>query len=234
MVHEACAASLPRLDGAKPRARPASLMDRARAQGAMWASLPTVIQEKILDFVVVGREQSGVVKSNALSPRLVNKMFAAELKYHVDICQTKDPERFVRTALEQARLRSFSGASRPRVEACTADFYSSIYSGVYYFCTTPVTRPPRKDAALYEALLKEMPRELSLVSPQRHNGYLHFVAHAFKYLDRFYVHMYHGTALKTLFRKMRRRLFADYRRLFRRISLVLLTNLAEVRAAAAP
>ena len=209
-----------------------SPMDRAR--GAMWASLPTDIQTKILDFVVVGREQSGVVKSNALGPRLVNKMFAVELKYHVDICQTKDPERFVRTALEQARLRSFSGASRPRVEACTADFYSSIYSGVYYFCTTPVTRPPRKDAALYEALLKELPRELCLVSPQRHKGYLHFVAHAFKYLDRFYVHMYHGTALKTSFRKIRRRLFADYRRLFRRISLVLLTNLAEVRAAAAP
>ena len=210
-----------------------SLMDRAREP--MWESLPTVIQERIVDFVVVGREpNSGVVKPNALGPRLVNKMFAHELKYHVDICQTKDPERFVRTALEQARLRSFSGASRPRVEACTADFYSSIYSGVYYFCTTPVTRPPRKDAALYEALLKEMPRELSLVSPQLRKGFLHFVAHACKYLDRFYVHMYHGTALKTLFRKMRRRVCADYRRLLRRISLVLLTNLAEVRAAAAP
>ena len=200
---------------------------------ALWASLPTDIQTKILDFVVVGREpQSGGVKPNALGPRLVNKMFARELKYHVNICQTKDSERFVRTALEQMRLRYTRGRD-PR-DACTADFYSSIYSGVFYLCTTPVTRPPRKDAALYEALLKEMPRELSLVSPQRHKGYLHFVAHAFKYLDRFYVHMYHGTALKTLFRKMRRRLFADYRRLFRRISLVLLTNLAEVRAAAAP
>ena len=150
-------------------------MDRAREP--MWESLPTVIQERIVDFVVVGREpNSGVVKPNALGPRLVNKMFAHVLKYHVDICQTKDPERFVRTALEQARLRSFSGASRPRVEACTADFYASIYSGVYYFCTTPVTRPPRKDAALYEALLKEMPRELSLVSPQLRKGFLHFVA----------------------------------------------------------
>ena len=203
-----------------------SLMDRAREP--MWASLPTDIQTKILDFVVVGREQSGVVKPNALGPRLVNKMFAIELKYHVDICQTKDPERFVRTALEQSRLRMTRGR-----DACTADFYSSIYSGVYFLCTTPVTRPPRKDAALYEALLKELPRELSLVSPQRHKGFIHFVAHAFKYLDRFYVHMYHGTALKTSFRKIRRRLFADYRRLLRRISLVLLTNLAEVRAAAA-
>ena len=183
-----------------------SLMDRAREP--MWESLPTVIQERIVDFVVVGREpNSGVVKPNALGPRLVNKMFAHVLKYHVDICQTKDPERFVRTALEQARLRSFSGASRPRVEACTADFYSSIYSGVYYFCTTP---------------------------PQLRKGFLHFVAHACKYLDRFYVHMYHGTALKTSFRKIRRRVCADYRRLLRRISLVLLTNLAEVRAAAAP
>ena len=124
------------------------------------------------------------------------------------------------------------------MEACTADFYSSIYSGVYYFCTTPVTRPPRKDAALYEALLKEMPRELSLVSPQLHKGYLHFIAHAFKYLDRFYVRCFRnggtGPNLKTSFRKIRRRLFADYRRFLRRISLVLLTNLAEVRAAAAP
>ena len=209
-----------------------SLMDRAREP--MWESLPTVIQERIVDFVVVGREpNSGVVKPNALGPRLVNKMFAHVLKYHVDICQTKDPERFVRTALEQMRLRAARGIDASYRE-CTADFYSSIYSGVYFLCTTPVTRPPRKDAALYEALLKEMPRELSLVSPQLRKGFLHFVAHACKYLDRFYVHMYHGTALKTSFRKMRRRVCADYRRLLRRISLVLLTNLAEVRAAAAP
>ena len=196
----------------------------------MWNSLPTDIQTKIIDLVDVQREtNSGVVEPNALGPRLLNKLFAEELKYKVDLCQTKDPERFVRTAVEQARLRMTRGR-----DACTADFYSSIYSGVYYFCTTPVTRPPRKDAALYEALLKEMPRELSLVSPQLRKGFLHFVAHACKYLDRFYVHMYHGTALKTLFRKMRRRVCADYRRLLRRISLVLLTNLAEVRAAAAP
>ena len=207
----------------------------------MWNSLPTDIQTKIIDLVDVQREtNSGVVEPNALGPRLLNKMFAAQLKYKVDLCQTKDPERFVRTALEQARLRSFSGASRPRVEACTADFYSSIYSGVYYFCTTPVTRPPRKDAALYEALLKEMPKELSLVSPQHRKGYIHFVAHAFKYLDRYYVKLHvlkTGSslpALKTSFRKIRRRLCADYRRFLRRISLVLLTNLAEVRAAAAP
>ena len=172
---------------------------------------------------------------NALGPRLLNKMFAAELKCQVDICQTKDPERFVRTALEQARLRMTRGR-----DACTADFYSSIYSGVYFLCTTPVTRPPRKDAALYEALLKEMPRELSLMSPQLRKGYIHFVAHAFKYLDRYYVKLHvlkTGSslpALKTSFRKIRRRLCADYRRLLRRISLVLLTNLAEVRAAAAP
>ena len=196
----------------------------------MWNSLPTDIQTKIIDLVDVQREtNSGVVEPNALGPRLLNKMFAAQLKYKVDLCQTKDPERFVRTAVEQARLRMTRGR-----DACTADFYSSIYSGVFYLCTTPVTRPPRKDAALYEALLKEMPRELSLVSPQLRKGFLHFVAHACKYLDRFYVHMYHGTALKTLFRKMRRRVCADYRRLLRRISLVLLTNLAEVRAAAAP
>ena len=199
----------------------------------MWNSLPTDIQTKIIDLVDVQREtNSGVVEPNALGPRLLNKMFATLLKYHVDICQTKDPERFVRTALEQMRLRAARGIDASYRE-CTADFYSSIYSGVYFLCTTPVTRPPRKDAALYEALLKELPRELSLVSPQRHKGFIHFVAHAFKYLDRFYVHMYHGTALKTSFRKIRRRLFADYRRLLRRISLVLLTNLAEVRAAAA-
>ena len=198
----------------------------------MWNSLPTDIQTKIIDLVDVQREtNSGVVGPNALGPRLLNKMFAGQLKYKVDLCQTKDPERFVRTALEQARLRMTRGR-----DACTADFYSSIYSGVFYLCTTAVTRPPRKDAALYEALLKEMPRELSLVSPQLHKGYLHFVAHAFRYLDRFYVRLAaHGLpALKTSFRKIRRRLFADYRRLLRRISLVLLTNLAEVRAAAAP
>ena len=196
----------------------------------MWNSLPTDIQTKIIDLVDIEREMvTGVVKPNALGPRLANKMFARELKYQVDLRQAEDPQRFVRTALEQARLRITRGR-----DACTARFYSSIYSGVFYLCTTPVTRPPRKDAALYEALLKELPRELSLVSPQRHKGFIHFVAHAFKYLDRFYVHMYHGTALKTSFRKIRRRLFADYRRLLRRISLVLLTNLAEVRAAAAP
>jgi len=201
----------------------------------MWKSLPTDIQTKIIDLVDVQREtNSGVVEQNALGPRLVNKMFAQELKYQVDLCQTKDPERFVRTALEQMRLRYARG-----FDACTADFYSSIYSGVYYLCTKPVTRPPRMDAALYEALLKEMPRELPLVPPQLRKGFLHFVAHAFKYLDRFYVkrELFHGSslpALKTSFRKIRRRLFADYRRLLRRISLVLLTNLAEVRAAAAP
>ena len=198
----------------------------------MWNSLPTDIQTKIIDLVDVQREtNSGVVEPNALGPRLLNKMFAGELKYKVDLCQTKDPERFVRTALEQARLRITRGR-----DACTARFYSSIYSGVFYLCTTPVTRPPRRDAALYEALLKEMPSELSLVSPQLHKGYLHFVAHAFRYLDRFYVRLAaHGLpALKTSFRKIRRRLCADYRRLLRRISLVLLTNLAEVRAAAAP
>ena len=203
-----------------------------RRARAMWNSLPTDIQTKIIDLVDVQREaNSGVVEPNALGPRLLNKMFAAELKYQVDLCQTKDPERFVRTALEQARLRMTRGR-----DACTADFYSSIYSGVFYLCTTPVTRPPRLDAALYEALLKEMPRELSLVSPQLHKGYLHFVAHAFRYLDRFYVRLAARglPALKTSFRKIRRRLCADYRRLLRRISLVLLTNLAEVRAAAAP
>ena len=200
----------------------------------MWNSLPTDIQTKIIDLVDVQREtNSGVVEPNALGPRLLNKLFAEELKYQVDLCQTKDPERFVRTAVEQARLRMTRGR-----DACTADFYSSIYSGVFYLCTTPVTRPPRKDAALYEALLKEMPRELSLVSPQHRKGYIHFVAHAFRYLDRFYVRCFRnggtGPNLKTLFRKIRRRLCADYRRLLRRISLVLLTNLAEVRAAAAP
>ena len=198
----------------------------------MWNSLPTDIQTKIIDLVDVQREtNSGVVEPNALGPRLLNKMFAGELKYKVDLCQTKDPERFVRTALEQARLRITRGR-----DACTARFYSSIYSGVFYLCTTPVTRPPRKDAALYEALLKEMPKELSLVSPQHRKGYIHFVAHAFRYLDRFYVRLAARglPALKTSFRKIRRRLFADYRRLLRRISLVLLTNLAEVRAAAAP
>ena len=83
----------------------------------MWESLPTVIQERIVDFVVVGREpNSGVVKPNA-RPQAGEQDVRQVLKYHVDICQTKDPERFVRTALEQARLRSFSGASRPRVEA---------------------------------------------------------------------------------------------------------------------
>ena len=203
-------------------------MDRAREP--MWESLPTVIQEKIADFVVVGREpNSGVVKSNALGPRLVNRLFAKELKYHVDICQTKDPERFVRTALEQARLRITRGR-----DACTARFKMSIYLGVYFLCTTPVTRPPSRNEALYEALLKELPRELPLVSPQHHKGFLHIVANAFKYLDRFYVKIHSLPALKTSFRKIRRRLCADYRRLLRRISLVLLTNLAEVRAAAAP
>lgn len=202
----------------------------------MWNSLPTDIQTKIIDLVDVQREtNSGVVEPNALGPRLLNKMFAGELKYKVDLCQTKDPERFVRTAVEQARLRMTRGR-----DACTADFYSSIYSGVFYLCTTPVTRPPRRDAALYEALLKEMPKELSLVPPQHRKGYIHFVAHAFKYLDRYYVKLHvlqTGSslpALETSFRKIRRRLFADYRRLLRRISLVLLTNLAEVRAAAAP
>lgn len=202
----------------------------------MWNSLPTDIQTKIIDLVDVQREtNSGVVEPNALGPRLLNKMFAAELKYKVDLCQTKDPERFVRTAVEQARLRMTRGR-----DACTADFYSSIYSGVFYLCTTPVTRPPRRDAALYEALLKEMPKELSLVPPQHRKGYIHFVAHAFKYLDRYYVKLHvlqTGSslpALETSFRKIRRRLCADYRRLLRRISLVLLTNLAEVRAAAAP
>ena len=202
----------------------------------MWNSLPTDIQTKIIDLVDVQREtNSGVVEPNALGPRLLNKLFAEELKYQVDLCQTKDPERFVRTALEQARLRMTRGR-----DACTADFYSSIYSGVFYLCTTPVTRPPRRDAALYEALLKEMPKELSLVPPQHRKGYIHFVAHAFKYLDRYYVKLHvlqTGSslpALETSFRKIRRRLCADYRRLLRRISLVLLTNLAEVRAAAAP
>ena len=87
----------------------------------MWNSLPTDIQTKIIDLVDVQREtNSGVVEPNALGPRLLNKMFAAELKYKVDLCQTKDPERFVRTALEQARLRITRGR-----DACTARFTPS-------------------------------------------------------------------------------------------------------------
>ena len=200
-----------------------------QAARAMWESLPTDIQTKIIDLVDIEREMvTGVVKPNALGPRLANKMFARELKYQVDLRQAKDPERFVRTALEQARLRITRGR-----DACTARFKMSIYLGVYFLCTTPVTRPPSRNEALYEALLKELPRELPLVSPQHHKGFLHIVANAFKYLDRFYVKIHSLPALKTSFRKIRRRLCADYRRLLRRISLVLLTNLAEVRAAAA-
>ena len=212
-------------------------MYRARAQ--MWESLPTVIQEAIVDLIpppnlektrvernlaVLKSRDQWVVVRNGLDPRLVNKMFAERLMYQVDLCQTKDANRFVRAALKENRLRL-----GPRGH--TIDIFSTMYVGVYELCHKKIVEP---DKVVYHALLEELPKELPLVPPQLRKGFLDMVRHVFTYLDRYCHTRYRLPDLKTSFRKIRRRLFADYRRLLRRISLVLLTNLAEVRAAAAP
>lgn len=164
----------------------------------MWDSIPFEIQVLIIDFVPFSMFEIWntfeKIDAQTLSVRRVNKMFAEEMQYRVGLCQTKDPDLFVYTVIEQLRLRIVRGR-----DACIV-LYPLMYNGVYYMCTNKETG---LDAILYDSLHKTLERELPLVPDVHCNLFLRLLRHVFMYLNRFYVKRNSLPDLKLSFARLR-------------------------------
>jgi hypothetical protein len=167
----------------------------------MWQSLPVDVQFTIIDYIpgpmwkYKDEAKEPIVKSHELSSRLVNRMFAERLKYQIDLYQTGDISKFVRTALKQTRIR----IQRTTVQTLTPEFYSWVSEAVYSLCTsyTSFNSVPY-GVSLYEVLHKEFPFEFYLVSPLERERYMKLILHLFEYLNRTSVHQRAGSLQSSL------------------------------------